>query len=148
MPPIAYLERRSAAAIVVVLALAGCGGPQLSETPRAGLNCVDDSAHCIGQRKVALTNLVDDRSRSWVKQPPSPEAYASGVRLFAYKKKKKDLSCEELSHARREAEAAPGVLRGSGGGRLTPAQVSRGVMLASEVSRELSREAARRCKKG
>ena len=66
---------------------------------------------------------------------------------FAFKNKKKDLSCEELAHGRKEADAAPAALRSNGTG-LTPAQVSRGAMLAHDVGRELGNEYNRRCKKG
>lgn len=86
-----------------------------------------------------------DKSRAWVRQPAGPEAHASGVRLFAFSKRRKELSCDELRHGKHEADAAPKVLRGSGGSNLTPAQISRGVMLANEVSRELSKEIRRRC---
>lgn len=86
-----------------------------------------------------------DKSKAWIKQPASPSAYASGVRLFAYSKRRKDLSCDELQHGKREADGAAPALRGPGGTHLTPAQVSRGVMLASDVSRELSRELSKRC---
>ena len=68
------------------------------------------------------------------------------MRLFALKSKKKELTCDELAHGRNEADRAPGVLRGARG-NLTPAQVSRGIMLASEVSRELAAEMKRRCRK-
>ncbi len=88
-----------------------------------------------------------DKSRAWVKQPASPDAYASGVRLFALTKRRKELSCDELAHGKREADAGPVALRGQSGGRLTPAQVSRGVMLAGEVARDLGREFDKRCKK-
>jgi hypothetical protein len=91
--------------------------------------------------------MLADPARSWVKQPASPLAHASGVRLFAYKNKKKDMSCDELSAGKREADSAPGSLRAGNAG-LSPAQVSRGVMLASEVGRELQNEYNRRCKKG
>ena len=88
-----------------------------------------------------------DKSRAWVKQPAAPEAYASGVRLFALSKRRKELSCEELVMGKREADGAPSALRGSGGSRLTPAQVSRGVMLAGDVGRELAKEINKRCSK-
>ena len=143
---------RSAGTACVVLAVAaaaaGCSGSQSEATvePRAGLSCVDDSKHCIDQRSHALNSMMADRERRWVREPASPQAYASGVRLFAFKSRKKDLSCDELSAGKREAEAGPGVLRGAGGSGLSPAQVSRGVMLATEVSKELSNEMRRRCK--
>ena len=91
--------------------------------------------------------MVDDKNRAWVKEPPTPEAYASGVRLFAFKKKKKELTCDELAHGKREADAARASLE-SAGSTLTHAQVARGTMLATEVGRELQREMSRRCKKG
>ncbi len=125
-----YSQRAPLGATVVVAlsafgALPGCAGsppPEIGH--QAGLNCVDDSFDCITKRKQTLNALVADDKRAWVKQPPTPEAYASGVRLFAYKKKKKELSCDELEHGRKEAEAAPQSLK-SAGNLLTPAQVSR-----------------------
>lgn len=148
-------SKRAPAGATVLVALSvvsgtlpGCAGSTAPEiTPHAGLNCVDDSFECISKRKQTLNALVADDKRTWVKQPSTPEAYASGVRLFAYKKKKKELSCEELEHGRKEAEAAPASLK-SAGNLLTPAQVSRGRMFAAEVARELSQEIAKRCRKG
>lgn len=134
--------------LVAALTLAGCAGgdgPDIATPP--GLGCVDDSFECISKRQAALRQLVADKERKWVKEPASAASYASGVRLFAYKTKKKDLSCEELSAGRREADGAPGVLRGQQAAKLTPAQASRGIMLAGEVSRELGNEFARRCRK-
>jgi hypothetical protein len=128
-------------------ALAACAVPDGPGTPSSGLTCVDDSADCIDRRQRTLRHLIDDKDRAWVKAHPPAEAYASGVRLFALKTKKKELTCEELGWGRNEAEKAPGVLRGPQGAKLTPAQVSRGVMLAHEVSRELAAEMKRRCKK-
>lgn len=134
-----------AALIVAAAALAGCSGSPVGTG--SGLTCVDDSPGCIERRQRTLRYLVEDNDRAWVKAHPPPEAYASGVRLFALKKKKNELTCEELAHGRNEADRAPSVLRGPGGANLSPAQVSRGLMLASEVSRELSREMKRRCKR-
>ena len=81
-----------------------------------------------------------------MKEAPTPEAYASGVRLFAMKTKKRDLSCDELDRGRREADGAHASLKNAGA-RLTPAQVSRGAMFASEVGRELNTEMGKRCKR-
>lgn len=140
----------SPAALVLLAAfcLSACAsgdGPDISA--HAGLGCVDDSLECITKRQAALRQLVADKDRRWVKDPPNAASYASGVRLFAYKTKKKELSCEELSAGRREADGAPGVLRGPQAAQLTPAQASRGIMLAGEVSRELGNELTRRCRK-
>jgi hypothetical protein len=142
--------RKSRLAALCLAALAGgcsSSAPPEIATSRAGLGCVDDSFECISQRKATLQAMVNDPGRKWVKEAPTPSAYASGVRLFAFKNKKKDLSCEELSHGRKEADGAPAALKSNGTG-LTPAQVSRGAMLAQDVGRELGNEYNRRCKKG
>jgi hypothetical protein len=91
--------------------------------------------------------MLADKDRTWVKEAPTPQAHASGVRLFAYRTRKKELSCEELAHARREADGAAKTLRGPEGKSLSPAQISRATMFAAEVSKELSAEMrTRRCK--
>lgn len=137
----------SVAALATALAVAGCAGADGPEIAAAGLGCVDDSLECVGKRQSALRQLVGDKDRKWVREPPTAASYASGVRLFAFKTKKKELSCEELTVGRKEADNAPGVLRSPQAAQLTPAQASRGIMLASEVSRELTSEFARRCKR-
>ena len=128
------------------LAAAACSTNLDSASTHAGLGCVDDSSHCINQRRHALHAIMNDKDRSWVHEPPTPAAYASGVRLFAFKSRKTELSCNELAIGRREADNAAGVLRSPGAARLTPAQVSRGLMLGAEVSRELAAEMKRRCR--
>lgn len=139
---------RRAAILVVALALAGCAGGDDGGAIALGKgqSCVDDSSTCIQERSQALNGLMADKSKSWMRQSPPPAAYASGVRLFAYKQQKRQLSCEELTLGRREAEAGPSTLRGTSGKGLTPAQISRGVMLSTEVARELDGEFRRRCK--
>jgi hypothetical protein len=134
-------------AAAVVSFLAGCtGGLNLGGNPGTSATCVDDSDECIRRRSTALKAMMTDKDRRWVKEPATPTAYASGVRMFAYKSRKRDLSCEELAHGKREADAAPAALRGSGAAALSPAQISRSTMLAAEVSRELAAEMKRRCK--
>ena len=128
--------------------LGGCAGSDGStELSRAGFSCVDDSLECINRRQTLLRQLTADSNRSWMKEAPTPEAYASGVRLFAMKSKKKEMSCDELARGRQEADGAPAALRGVSGSKLTPAQISRGAMFAAEVSRELNSEIGRRCKR-
>jgi hypothetical protein len=135
-------------AICAAGVLAGCA---TSDPPvqlaKPGYSCVDDSIECINRRQALLRQLTADTSHAWMKEQPTPEAYASGVRLFAMKTKKKDLSCAELAQGRQEADRGPQALRGPGATKLTPAQVSRGVMFAGEVSRELGNEIGRRCKR-
>lgn len=134
-----------AATVGAALALGACSvdGGGIEPT---GMGCVDDSQRCIAERASARTQLLGDKSRAWVKHPASASAYASGVRMLAFKQMKRDMSCDELATGRREADAAPGTLRGPQGQGLTPAQISRGVMLAAEVSRELDNEMKRRCR--
>jgi hypothetical protein len=86
--------------------------------------------------------MLADKERKWVREVPTPRAHASGVRLFAFRTKKSELSCEELGHGRREAETAPKVLKGHQG--LSPAQVSRASLFAVEVQKELAAEMKRR----
>jgi hypothetical protein len=127
--------------------LAACSGNGVTvTTPGAGLKCVDDSPTCIAERQATMKAMLADPNRSWVAQRPDAAAYASGVRLFAFKSKKKEMSCAELNAGKREADAGPAILRTPGNG-LSHSQVSRGVILAHEVGRELGRELSRRCGK-
>jgi hypothetical protein len=128
-------------------ALIGCGvwlsacGMGIDDG-KAGLTCIDDSAHCVGQRQATLKAMLADPERKWVKEAPTSHAHASGVRLFAFRTVKAELTCDELMHGRREAEAAPRALKGGQG--LSPAQVSRATLFAGEVQRELAAEMNRR----
>jgi hypothetical protein len=131
------------AGFVSLSACSGFGGDaQLGIAPY----CADDSASCIAERGAMLRSMLNDKDRSWVRQPAQPAAYAAGVRLFAFKGRKRELTCEELAIGRREADAAPASLRGAGAAGLTPAQISRSEILAAEVSRELQAEIKRRCR--
>jgi hypothetical protein len=123
-----------------VLGLPACG-ISLDDS-RAGLSCVDDSSHCVGQREATLKAMLADKDRKWVKEQPTPQAHASGVRLFAFRATRAELSCEELAHGRREAEAAAKAVKGHPG--LSPAQISRTALFAAEVQRDLAAELKRR----
>jgi hypothetical protein len=131
----------------LLFALGACGS--LSSWTQLGLpsqSCADDSADCIAERGALLRTMLNDKSRSWVREPAKAETYATGVRMFAFKGRKRDLTCDELAIGRKEAEAAPVALRSDGAKGLSPAQVSRGLILAAEVSRELQAEIKRRCR--
>ncbi|MGE0765951.1 MAG: hypothetical protein AB7L90_05770 [Hyphomicrobiaceae bacterium] len=134
--------------VVLPLGLAGCAGNAPAELVdvTAGGRCVDDSPSCIKARQSELNLILADKQKHWIRRPATADSYAGGVRLFAYKKRKRELSCAELTLAHKEAEAGPAVLRGPAGKHLTPAQVSRGAMLSAEVSRELHQEMRRRCR--
>ncbi|MFA7307194.1 MAG: hypothetical protein WC026_11020 [Hyphomicrobium sp.] len=138
---------RLIAALATCFEIAGCAGaPDPAFAQQRGLKCVDDSNVCISQRKMVFDSYMADKSRAWIKQPAGPHEYASGVRLMAYSKTRKDLSCEQLAHAKDEADRGPASLSGGSYVGLTTAQVARGAMLAREVSRELANEMARRCR--
>jgi len=144
--------RGVAASFLVTVAcglLAACGGSIVdgsADLPTANHGCVDDSKACIDQRQASLRTLQADKSRAWIKQPASVNSYATGVRMFAFKTEKARLSCDELSAGRREADNAPAVLRSPQANGLNPATVSRGLMFAAEVGKELDRERQRRCR--
>jgi len=131
-------------AMCLAAACGGCASSSATFTTTSSLHCVDDSPQCVASRQSALRTMVADKNKTWVKQPADASAHASGVRLFALRQRRRDLTCDELAHGRREADAAPAVLRANAG-KLTHAQVARGVILAGEVSRDLAREQAKRC---
>ncbi len=127
------------------LALSACSGGLEPGGGRAGLSCIDDSTECVEQRQATLKVMLADKERGWVKEPATPHAHASGVRLFAFRTAKTELTCEQLAHGRKEAEGAPKALKGGQG--LSPAQISRASMFATEVNKELAVEMKkRRCK--
>jgi hypothetical protein len=120
--------------------LAGCSGISLDD--RAGLSCIDDTPYCVAQREKTLKSMLADKDHKWVREAPTAQAHATGVRLFAFRSKKAELSCDDLLHGRREAETAPKMLKGHQG--LSPAQVSRATLFAAEVQKELVAEIKRR----
>jgi hypothetical protein len=123
--------------------LSACSGIDLDD--RAGLSCVDDSPQCVARREATLKSMLADKDRKWVREAPTPRAHATGVRLFAFRSKKGELSCDELLLGRREAETAPKALKGQQG--LSPAQISRASLFAVEVGKELAAEIRkRRCR--
>ncbi|MEO1608082.1 MAG: hypothetical protein AAFR90_01830 [Pseudomonadota bacterium] len=126
----------------------GCAKPELqSDSLSLGLNCVNDSAECMAKRRTALNQILADDSARWIDQPASANADASGVRLFAYKMKKKTLTCDQLQRGYTEAMGARARLREANNTQLTPALISRGAILGDEVARELKREMRnRKCK--
>ncbi|MGH1418600.1 MAG: hypothetical protein ACRBCJ_07065 [Hyphomicrobiaceae bacterium] len=134
--------------IALAMALSGCAnGSTATVTTNSGLRCVDDSSHCIKQRQYALNAMLSDPANRWVHQTVSADAYASGVRLFAFKKKKKQLPCGDLRRGHQEAQNARTVLNGPSAKHLSSGQIARGAMLGTEVARELKREIRRRCGK-
>ena len=130
-------KRRLAVALSGLCLLASACSSFGPDDPRAGLSCVDDSPECVDRRQATLKSMLDDQDRKWVKESTNPQAHASGVRLFAFRSRKKELTCEELALGRREADSVPKTLRGSK--ELSPAQISRANLFAAEMR-------SRRCK--
>ncbi len=96
----------------LALLVSACSGMLGPEDSRAGLSCIDDSPECVERRQATLSAMLADKDRTWVKEPPTPQAHASGVRLFAFRSAKSALTCEELAHGRKEAEGAPKIAQG------------------------------------
>ena len=128
------------------LAVGGCANGLFDVTsPRGvGVNCVDDSEFCLTERRQALNEIMADKSMNWVGEKPTARSDASGVRLFAFKQRKRKLDCRQLRVGYLEANSAPGRLRSANSPALTPDLVSRGVILSQEVAKELKREMKRR----
>ena len=142
MPPLHARRLTPAMLLFLPFALLGCSSGV--EDTRAGLSCLDDSKECIDSRQATLKGMLADKDRAWGKEPAP---HASGVRLFAYRTQKKELSCEELAAGRREADTAAKAMRSADAKGLSPAQIARATMFAAEVSKELSVEMKnRRCK--
>jgi hypothetical protein len=87
---------------------------------------------------VELRKLVKDPKRDWIGQPQSPEVYANGTRLFAYRALRKKLSCGELARALEETRQATESLE--------PARLQKVRSLNVAVARELQAEQTRRCR--
>ena len=130
----------------VFLILGGCakGLFEMSSPRGVGVDCVDDSDFCLTERRQALNEIMGDKSMNWVDEKPTARSDASGVRLFAFKQRKRQLNCRQLGIGYLEASSAPGRLRSANSPVLTPDLVSRGVILSEEVAKELKREMKRR----
>ena len=107
--------------------------------------CLDDSSSCIAQRKHSLNGLMADTSRAWIQQKPTAVVYATGVRLFAYRKSQSQLSCNELKIGIGETGGARQLLAGgiSGASKTRLGQI---IALSDDVNAELKRTArGKRC---
>lgn len=145
-PKSCQITRRIGLLAPLIASLAtGCAlvqSPNLN-TATVDVGCVDDSRRCLEKRKAALEAIMADKSRRWVARPATPASYAAGVRLFAFMKLKRDLSCRELQVGLDEAGRARTVLA-SARSHLTDAQIARGALLGDEVATHMRREMKRR----
>ena len=84
---------------LLLLGMAACSSTEPEPQPsHAAAGCVDDSKMCIEKRGLALKAMLADTKRAWITRPETAGAYATGVKLFAYKGKKAEMSCAELAH--------------------------------------------------
>ena len=97
------------------------------------------------QCALLLRLMVDDPTRRWISERPSPVVYANGTRLFAYLALRAKLTCKELEFALDETQSAASSLNGRIPG-LTPGHVAGVRALNSQVEGELRAEHAERCK--
>lgn len=91
-----------------------------------------------------LKDMVADTDRTWIDRPAKPAVMANGVRLFTYRVLRTKLSCNELTTALSEVEAAQRTFSRPIGD-LQPEQAQRVKSLSLEVGEELRTERARRC---
>lgn len=94
---------------------------------------------------MVLKTMIESPDRGWIGQRPSPDAYANGTRLFAYRALRKQLTCGELSLAVDELSAISRTLGGPVAG-MSPDQASRTRTLCSQVQGELAKEREGRCR--
>jgi hypothetical protein len=132
--------------IATLLVMSGCSSPDgFALFPGTGADGksaeASNASTCPTPEKCAaqLKILVSDPVRDWVGRPQPPDSYANGTRLFAYRVLKKKLSCDELGRALAEIEAAAPALQAAG--------YDAPRKLMSEVTRELSVEKDKRCRR-
>lgn len=122
--------------------LSGCGG-----VTTAGYEniCLDDSGACVASRSAAFKELVDDKQHAWVNRPASRSLHASGVRMFAFKATKGQLTCAQLTAGINEASSVPGALAGSMPG-VSKDRITQAKALAEETRGELQKvRTSKRC---
>jgi hypothetical protein len=107
--------------------------PEKPEQSAEAASCPTPEA-CAAQ----LKKMVVDPKRDWIGQPQSPDDYANGTRLFAYRALRKKLTCNELRGAIEDTKAAASLLQSP--------RHERARALTTTVARELKSEQDRRCK--
>ena len=143
-----FARVRPTAPLVILLSaiLAGCSGTESTPPPsNPAAGCVDDSKHCIEMRGQALKGMMADPKRTWVTKPETAAAYATGVKLFAYKSKKAEMTCAELAHGREETRTMPQALKPGSVQGMNDSRLAQVRDLSGQVNKELSKEFDRAC---
>jgi hypothetical protein len=140
------LSSLGATAVLVALLVAGCASPgdfalfkSSDANEKASLAAPAGEDRCPTPEKCAkeLRKMINDPTREWIGQPQSPDGYANGTRLFAYRALRKKLTCNELKRALEDMNAATSLLQ--------PAQYDQARALTVAVAREIKAEQGRRC---
>jgi hypothetical protein len=141
--------------------LAGCTSPEGQATNGAALDSLlgppsaqarapgPDKASCEtpDQCRGVLKTMIDNPDRGWIGKQQTPDTYANGTRLFAYRALRTRLTCSELAAAVDEVRAANKSMDGPVPG-MSADQLSRTRALSAQVETELATERAGRCKSG
>lgn len=117
---------------------ASVGSTSAAPPPRGSCS---GAAEC----KRVLKAMIESPDHGWIGQRQSPDAYANGTRLFAYRALRKQLTCNELGLAVDELQSVSRTLD-SGASGMAPDQITRTRSLSSQVHGELSKERQSRCR--
>jgi hypothetical protein len=109
-----------------------------AQPDRSGCGSADQCRH-------TLKTMIDSPDRGWIGQRQTPDVYANGTRLFAYRALRRQLTCGELSAAVEELSAASRSLGGTVAG-MSSEQQTRTRALCSQVEGELAKEREGRCR--
>jgi hypothetical protein len=108
-------------------------------------DCDASTPECLEQRSAQLRSMLDDKSHAWVDQPPGPEGYANGTRLFAYRIQRPKLTCRQLTTGIGELARA-GEAYGKPVTGVPEPEIPRVRKLVLKVHGELGAEKRRRCR--
>ena len=143
--PVARLVRLAIVAGLAALTVACSSSEPAVEPANSATGCVDDSKACIEKRGAALRTMLADPRRGWVARPEAPAAYATGVKLFAYRGKKGEMTCAELAHGREETRTMPQALKPGSVPGMNDSRLAQVRDMSGQVNKELSKEFDRAC---
>src|SRR3977135_1912977 len=135
------------AVVVCLLVLTGCSTPSnfsllpgnlFGEQAASSGPVATDTCSKVDECAAELKKMIKDPKRDWIGQPQSPDAYANGTRLFAYRALQKNLTCNEINRALEDLSAARPALE--------QARYARAHALMTEVTGELNSERGKRCR--
>jgi hypothetical protein len=96
-------------------------------------------------RGQALKAMLADPKRSWVTKPESPAAFATGVKLFAYRGVRDKMTCAELAHGRAETVTMPQTLKPGSVPGMNDSRLAQVRDMSGQINKELSKEFDRAC---